>query len=86
MTAIYIVNPSFVFLCLSFAEFPSQSSNDSELEVRKSRAAVIATEPIPETVDIARTRVKKTARSVIVTGEERISLLHKPVDDFLYFP
>ncbi|XP_070843194.1 cGMP-dependent protein kinase 2 [Chaetodon trifascialis] len=41
-------------------EFPSQSGNEIEPEVRKSRAAVIATEPIPETLEIMRTRVKKT--------------------------
>ncbi|XP_061890844.1 cGMP-dependent protein kinase 1 isoform X1 [Entelurus aequoreus] len=42
-------------------EFPPQRDNDVEPEVRKSRAAVIAPEPIPETVDIRKSRVKKTS-------------------------
>ncbi|XP_035474246.2 cGMP-dependent protein kinase 1 [Scophthalmus maximus] len=41
-------------------EFPSDSSNDIEPQVRKSRAAVIASEPIHETLEITRTGVKKT--------------------------
>lgn len=42
-------------------DFPSQGGNEIEPEVRKSRAAVIASEPIPETLEITRKRVKKTA-------------------------
>ncbi|XP_049446847.1 cGMP-dependent protein kinase 2 [Epinephelus fuscoguttatus] len=42
-------------------DFHSHSDNEIEAEVRKSRAAVIATEPIPETLEIKRMRVKKTA-------------------------
>lgn len=56
-----------MFLCLSVSEFPSQGGNEIEPEVRKSRAAVIAPEPIPETLEIMRTKVKKTARLVIGT-------------------
>ncbi|XP_039981661.1 cGMP-dependent protein kinase 1 [Xiphias gladius] len=41
-------------------EFPSHSVNEIEPEVRKSRAAVIAPEPIRETLEITRTGVKKT--------------------------
>ncbi|CAL8316948.1 unnamed protein product [Merluccius merluccius] len=42
-------------------EFPSQSSNEAEPEVRKSRAAVMAPEPIPEDLEITSNRVKKTS-------------------------
>lgn len=66
-----------MLLCLSVSDFPSQSSNEIEPEVRQSRAAVIAPEPIPETVEITRTRVKKTARLVTITAEEGISHLSK---------
>lgn len=66
-----------MLLCLSVSEFPSHSGNEIEPEVRKSRAAVIASEPIPETVEITRTTVKKTVRLVIITAEERISHLSK---------
>lgn len=52
--------------CSRVSEFPSQSASEADPEVRKSRAAVIATEPIPETVEITRTRVKKNSRSVII--------------------
>lgn len=48
--------------CLSVSDFPSQGSNEVEPEVRTSRAAVIAPEPIPEMAEITRTGVKKTAR------------------------
>ncbi|KAK2890181.1 hypothetical protein Q8A73_018481 [Channa argus] len=41
-------------------ELSSRSSNEIEVEFRKSRAAVIASEPIPETLQITRTKVKKT--------------------------
>lgn len=59
-----------MLLCLSASDFPSQSSNEIEPEVRSSRAAVIAPEPIPEMAEIKRTRVKKTARSVMITAEK----------------
>ncbi|XP_019726991.1 cGMP-dependent protein kinase 1 [Hippocampus comes] len=41
-------------------EFPPSSGAEIEPEFRKSRAAVIAPEPIPETLDIRKSRVKKT--------------------------
>lgn len=58
-------------LCLCDADFPSQSVNEVEPEFRTSRAAVIASEPIPENLEITRTRVKKTARLVISVVNER---------------
>ncbi|XP_038143488.1 cGMP-dependent protein kinase 2 [Cyprinodon tularosa] len=42
-------------------EFPSQGANDAEPEFRKSRAAVIAPEPIQEKLVISRNKVKKTS-------------------------
>lgn len=54
----------FVPFCLLVPEFPSQSGNEIEPKFRKSRAAVIAHEPIPENLEITRTRVKKTVRLV----------------------
>lgn len=46
-------------------EFPSQSGSESDTEFRQSRVAVIAAEPIPATLEITRTRVRK---SVSETG------------------
>lgn len=46
-------------LCLPVSEFPGQSGNEVQ-EFRKSRAAVIASEPIQETLEISHTRIKKT--------------------------
>ncbi|XP_011490243.1 cGMP-dependent protein kinase 1 isoform X3 [Oryzias latipes] len=43
------------------ADFPSQSSNEPEPEFRKSRVAVIASEPIPENLEITSSPVKKSA-------------------------
>lgn len=69
---------------MSLSEFPSQSGNEIEPEVRKSRAAVIAPEPIPETLEITRTRVKKTVRLVIGTADERISHLSETAEGFCF--
>lgn len=60
------------------SEFPSQPVNEADPEVRKSRAAVIATEPIPETVEITRTRVKKNSRSVIIAAAD-LAVIGKPL-------
>lgn len=49
-------------LCTTVAEFPSPGGNEIEPEVRTSRAAVIAPETITETLEITRSRVKKTVR------------------------
>lgn len=54
----------------SFSEFPSQIANEVDPEVRMSRAAVIAPEPLPETMEMTCTRVKKNSRSVIVTADD----------------
>ncbi|XP_035534169.1 cGMP-dependent protein kinase 2 [Morone saxatilis] len=64
-------------------EFPSQSSNEIDPEVRKSRAAVIAPEPIPETLNIARTRVKKTASetNLIVKAIQKNDFLSRLDDE-----
>lgn len=51
------------------AEVPSQGPNEADPEVRKSRAAVIATEPIPEMVEMTRTGVKKNSRCVLVAAD-----------------
>ena len=48
-------------IALHFPEFPSQkNSYESVPEVRMSRAAVMAPEPIHEDLEITQTRVKKT--------------------------
>ncbi|KAM3861355.1 cGMP-dependent protein kinase 2 [Diretmus argenteus] len=64
-------------------EFPSQGSNEIEPEVRKSRAAVMAPEPIPENVEIKRTRVKKTASetSLIVKAIQKNDFLSRLDDE-----
>ena len=41
---------------------PERCSNESEPEVRKSRAAVIAPEPLTVDLEITEARVKKTIR------------------------
>lgn len=79
-----VINPPFVLLCLSAPEFPSHSGNEIEPEVRKSRAAVIAPEPIRETLEITRNRVKKTVRLVIRSADETISHLSKTTQDFCF--
>ncbi|XP_044185506.1 cGMP-dependent protein kinase 2 [Thunnus albacares] len=58
-------------------DFPSQSGN--EPEVRTSRAAVIAPEPIPETLEITSTRVKKTVSetSLIVKAIQKNDFLSR---------
>nr|XP_043904448.1 cGMP-dependent protein kinase 2 [Solea senegalensis] len=62
-------------------EFPS--SNVIEPEVRKSRAAVIAPEPIHETHEITRTRVKKTASetNLIVKAIQKNDFLSRLDDE-----
>ncbi|CAL8394141.1 unnamed protein product [Gadus morhua 'NCC'] len=64
-------------------EFPSQSSNDAAPEVRKSRAAVMAPEPIPEGLQITRTRVKKTASetNLIVKAIQKNDFLSRLDDE-----
>lgn len=64
-------------------EFPAQSGNETEPEFRKSRAAVIATEPIPETLEITRTRVKKSASetSLIVKAIQKNDFLSRLDDE-----
>ncbi|TKS76386.1 cGMP-dependent protein kinase 1 [Collichthys lucidus] len=64
-------------------EFPSQSGNEIEPEVRKSRAAVIAPEPIPETLEITRTRVTKTSSetNLIVKAIQKNDFLSRLDDE-----
>ncbi|XP_040920791.1 cGMP-dependent protein kinase 1 [Toxotes jaculatrix] len=64
-------------------EFPSHSGNEIEPEVRKSRAAVIAPEPIRETLEIARARVKKTVSetSLIVKAIQKNDFLSRLDDE-----
>lgn len=59
------------------SEFPVQTGNEVQ-EFRKSRAAVIATEPIPETLEIT-SRVKKTATetSLIVKAIQKNDFLKR---------
>uniref|UniRef100_A0A3B3CMG4 Cyclic nucleotide-binding domain-containing protein n=1 Tax=Oryzias melastigma TaxID=30732 RepID=A0A3B3CMG4_ORYME len=65
-----IFNRTFLLHLLS-ADFPSQCSIESEPEFRKSRVAVIASEPIPEKLEIATSTVKKSSRFVVVFDEPR---------------
>ncbi|XP_029903313.1 cGMP-dependent protein kinase 1 [Myripristis murdjan] len=64
-------------------EFTPQSSNEIEPEVRKSRAAVMAPEPIPENLEITRTRVKKTVSetSLIVKAIQKNDFLSRLDDE-----
>ncbi|XP_017278839.1 cGMP-dependent protein kinase 1 [Kryptolebias marmoratus] len=64
-------------------EFPSPSSNEVEPEFRKSRAAVIAPEPIPETVAISQMKVKKTVSetSLIVKAIQKNDFLSRLDDE-----
>ncbi|GAA6234290.1 cGMP-dependent protein kinase 2-like [Lates japonicus] len=64
-------------------EFPSHSGNEIEPEVRKSRAAVIAPEPIRETLEITRNRVKKTVSetSLIVKAIQKNDFLSRLDDE-----
>ncbi|XP_029966955.1 cGMP-dependent protein kinase 2 [Salarias fasciatus] len=64
-------------------EFPSQSGNEVEAEVRTSRAAVIASEPIPETLEIIGNKVKKTASetSLIVKAIQTNDFLSRLDDE-----
>ncbi|CAI5683705.1 cGMP-dependent protein kinase 2 [Oreochromis niloticus] len=64
-------------------EFPSQTGNEIEPEVRKSRAAVIASEPIPENLEIKRARVKKNVSetSLIVKAIQKNDFLSRLDDE-----
>ncbi|XP_037541783.1 cGMP-dependent protein kinase 1 [Nematolebias whitei] len=64
-------------------EFPSRSSNEVDSEFRTSRAAVIASEPIPETVEISHTKVKKTVSetSLIVKAIQKNDFLSRLDDE-----
>ncbi|XP_034053560.1 cGMP-dependent protein kinase 2 [Gymnodraco acuticeps] len=64
-------------------DFPSQSSHDIDPEVRKSRAAVIASEPIPETLEIKCMRVKKNASetNLIVKAIQKNDFLSRLDDE-----
>ncbi|XP_056872661.1 cGMP-dependent protein kinase 2 [Takifugu flavidus] len=64
-------------------EFPSQPVNEADPEVRKSRAAVIATEPIHETVEITRARVKKNSSeaNLIVKAIQKNDFLSRLDDE-----
>lgn len=64
-------------------EFPSRGGNDTEAEFRKSRAAVIASEPIPETLEIICSKVKKTASetSLIVKAIQTNDFLSRLDDE-----
>ncbi|KAI1897232.1 hypothetical protein AGOR_G00081150 [Albula goreensis] len=60
-----------------------RSSNDSEPEVRKSRAAVIAPEPLHENLEITQTRIKKTISetSLIVKSIQKNDFLSRLDDE-----
>ncbi|XP_047430272.1 cGMP-dependent protein kinase 1 [Mugil cephalus] len=64
-------------------EFPTQGGNEIEEEVRKSRAAVIAPEPLPENLEITRNRVKKTVSetSLIVKAIQKNDFLSRLDDE-----
>ncbi|XP_061610498.1 cGMP-dependent protein kinase 1 isoform X2 [Phyllopteryx taeniolatus] len=58
-------------------EFPPPIGAELEPEFRKSRAAVVAPEPIPETLDVGKARVKKT------DGETNLIVKAIQKNDFL---
>ncbi|KAJ8356693.1 hypothetical protein SKAU_G00194870 [Synaphobranchus kaupii] len=62
---------------------PERSSNESEPEVRKSRAAVIAPEPLPEDLEITEAQVKKTISetSLIVKAIQKNDFLSRLDDE-----
>ncbi|XP_056150815.1 cGMP-dependent protein kinase 1 [Lampris incognitus] len=64
-------------------EFPSQGNNEVEPEVRKSRAAVMAPESIPENLEITRTKVKKSGSetSLIVKAIKKNDFLSRLDDE-----
>ncbi|XP_029705812.1 cGMP-dependent protein kinase 2 [Takifugu rubripes] len=64
-------------------DFPSQPVNEADPEVRKSRAAVIATEPIHETVEITRAGVKKNSSeaNLIVKAIQKNDFLSRLDDE-----
>lgn len=64
-------------------EFPSRGGHDTEAEFRKSRAAVIASEPIAETLEIICSKVKKTASetSLIVKAIQTNDFLSRLDDE-----
>ncbi|KAG7331766.1 hypothetical protein KOW79_005735 [Hemibagrus wyckioides] len=63
---------------LQSQELSQRLSNDS-VEVRQSRAAVMAPEPIPDDMDISTTRVKKTAseRAQIINAMQKNDFLRR---------
>ncbi|XP_077443864.1 cGMP-dependent protein kinase 2 isoform X2 [Stigmatopora argus] len=64
-------------------EFPASSGTDNDAEFRKSRAAVIASEPIQETLDILKSRVKKTSSetALIVKSIQKNDFLSRLDDE-----
>ncbi|KAM4712506.1 cGMP-dependent protein kinase 2 [Anableps anableps] len=64
-------------------EFPSQAGNEAEPEFRKSRAAVMAPEPIPEKLEISRNMVKKTGSetNLIVKAIQKNDFLSRLDDE-----
>ncbi|XP_054603925.1 cGMP-dependent protein kinase 2 [Nothobranchius furzeri] len=64
-------------------EFSCPNSNETEPEFRKSRAAVIAPEPIPEGLEISHTRVKKSVSetSLIVKAIQKNDFLSRLDDE-----
>ncbi|KAM7395412.1 hypothetical protein PAMA_006936 [Pampus argenteus] len=60
---------------------PSQSSNEIDPEVRKSRAAVIASEPIHGTLDITCTKKTATDTSLIVKAIQKNDFLSRLDDE-----
>lgn len=64
-------------------EFPSEIANEVDPEVRTSRAAVIATEPLPETLEITRARVKKNSSeaNLIVKAIQKNDFLSRLDDE-----
>ncbi|KPP75458.1 cGMP-dependent protein kinase 1-like [Scleropages formosus] len=60
-----------------------RSSNDGEPDVRKSRTAVIVTEPIPEDVEITGTRVQKSVSesSLIIKAIQKNDFLSRLDDE-----
>ncbi|XP_048841887.1 cGMP-dependent protein kinase 1 isoform X1 [Brienomyrus brachyistius] len=59
----------------------SRSSHDGEPEVRKSRSGIIVTEPIPEDLDIAGSRVKTASESNLIVKAIQKSDFLSRLDD-----
>ncbi|KAM8846623.1 cGMP-dependent protein kinase 2 [Synchiropus picturatus] len=64
-----------------YPDFSSQPSNDEDPEVRTSRAAVIASEPIPETLEISRSRKNQSETSLIVKAIQKNDFLSRLDDE-----